>query len=84
MDGATCQESSYSDLDHTCQAALLENVSHWETDGEGPGAWIKVSFPEAKIRRLGIWSGCGALNKIKTLAVDVDSTGDYFEVMISI
>ncbi len=81
VDGATCQESSHSDPDHTCRAALLENGSHWQTDGEGSGAWIKVSFPRANIGRLGILSGCGTLSKIRTITVDVDSTGDdLFEV----
>ncbi len=81
MEGATCEESSRSDPDHTCQAALLENGRHWETDGEGPGAWIKVSFPRANIGRLGILSGCGTSSKIRKLAVDMDSTGDdLFEV----
>ncbi len=81
MEGATCEAISYSDPDHTCQAALLENGSHWETDGDRQGAWIKVSFPRAVVGRLGVLSGCGTLNKIQTLVVDMDSTGDdYFEV----
>ncbi len=79
--GATCEASSYSDSDHTCREALLGNDSHWETDGEGSGAWIKVSFPRANVGRLGILSGCGTLSKIRTITVDMDSTGDgLFEV----
>ena len=67
--------------DHTCQAALVENGGHWQADGEGPGAWIKVSFPPANVARLGILSGCDTWNKIRTLAVDMDSIGEHlFEV----
>ncbi len=54
----------------------MENGSHWQTDGEGPGAWIKVSFPRANVRRLGILSGCGTSTKIRTITVDMDSTGN--------
>ncbi len=81
MDGATCEESSYSDPDHTCRAALVENANDWETDGEGPGAWIKVSFPMADVLRLAILSGCSNSPKIRRIKVDMDSTGDdNFEV----
>ncbi len=81
VDGATCEASSYSDPDHTCRDALLDNGSHWQADGEGHGAWIKVSFPRANVGRLGIQSGCGTLSKIRTITIDMDSTGDdLFEV----
>ncbi len=76
VDGATCEESSYSDPEHTCQAVLLDNDSHWETDGEGYGAWIKVSFPRANVGRLGIRSGCGNWSNIMSFTVKIHSTGD--------
>ena len=81
VSGATCEASSYSDPDHTCREALLGNVGHWQADGEGSGAWMKVSFPRANVGRLGILSGCGTSTKIRTITVDMDSTGeDLFEV----
>ncbi len=81
VDGATCEESSYSDSDHTCLATLLGNDSYWQTEGEGLGAWIKISFPAANVGRLGIFSGCGTSSKARRITVDMDSTGDgRFEV----
>ena len=79
--GATCDESSYSDPDHTCVNALLEDERHWETNGEGPGAWIKVSFPRTNTQLLGLKSVCDESVMVKTLTVDIDSTGsDLFDV----
>ncbi len=75
-EGATCDASSSSGQDRTCLAALLRGEGHWETDEEGPGAWIKVSFPRANVARIGLRPVCNDSTRIKTLAVDMGSTGD--------
>ncbi len=76
VSGATCDESSQSDQAHTCLSTLLNDGSHWEADGEGQGAWIKVSFPRANVRALGVKSACSGSDRVKTLTADMDSTGN--------
>lgn len=79
--GATCEAGSHSDSDHTCLKALLDDGGHWQTDGEGHGTWIKVSFPRANIGRLGLKSVCNDSARIKRMSVDIGSTGEIdFEV----
>ncbi len=78
-DGATCDSSSYSD-NHTCLNTLLGDNSYWETDGEGPGAWIKVSFPRVDVAGVGLLSGCDSSGKIKTLIAGINSLDSDFEV----
>ncbi len=83
VSGATCEASSHTDPDHTCRESLLGNGSHWQTNEEGSGAWIKVSFPRANVGGLRLLSGCGTSAKIRTISIDMDSTGeDLFEVII--
>ncbi len=79
QDGATCDSSSYSD-NHTCLNTLLGDNSYWQTDGEGPGAWIKVSFPRADVARVGLLSGCDSSGKIKTLLAGIKTLDSDFEV----
>ncbi len=73
--GATCDESSHSGPEHTCLNALLDDDSYWETDEEGPGAWVKVSFPPANVHALSVKSVCNVSGRVSALTVDVDSTG---------
>ena len=83
VSGATCDESSYSDPDRTCLAAL-DDGNRWQADGEGPGAWIKVSFLRCNVQALGIKSVCSGPHRVKTLTVDLDSTGsDLVDVSYS-
>ncbi len=73
--GATCDESSHVNPDHTCLNALLDDDSQWQTDGEGAGAWIKVSFPRANVHVLGVTSVCDGSHRVKALTADLGSTG---------
>ncbi len=84
VSGATCDERSYSDSGHTCVNALLGDDSYWQTAGAGPGAWIKVSFPRANVRKLGFITGCSSMERIKTLSVYLDDVEeDPLEVSCS-
>ena len=81
ISGATCDESSHSDPDHTCLNALLDDDSYWQTDEEGFGAWIKVSFPRANVQKLGFVSGCNIMERPERLSVSLDdATEDPMEV----
>ena len=81
-DGATCDSSSHSDT-NTCLDTLVEDDSYWQTDGEGPGAWIKVSFPRANIAGVSLLSGCDSSGKIKTLLGRIKTLDLDFEVFLS-
>lgn len=71
-DGASCHSSSYSD-NHTCLNTLVGDNSYWQTNGEGPGAWIKVSFPRANVAQIGLLSGCDFSRKIKSLLAVIET-----------
>lgn len=82
--GATCDSSSWTPPAFTCLNTLLDNASYWRAAGEGPGAWMKVSFPRANVGRIGIASGCDIFMKIKSLAASFSSSGNEtfdFEVI---
>ncbi len=84
ISGATCDESSHSDPGHTCMNALLDDDSYWQTDGEGPGARIKVSFPRANVRKLGFIPGCNGTQRIKGLSIYLDDAEDQLDVSCSV